>query len=92
MCVRVCVCWLLGFIIYTFSNGGYIGASQGALVVKNSSANAREIRDTGSIPRSGRSLGEGNGYPLQDSLPGESPWTEEPGGLQSMRSQRVGHS
>ena len=22
---------------------------------------------------------------------GESPWTEEPGGLQSMRSQRVGH-
>ena len=24
-------------------------------------------------------------------LPGESPWTEEPGGLQSMRSQRVGH-
>ena len=24
-------------------------------------------------------------------LPGESPWTEEPGGLQSMSSQRVGH-
>ena len=24
-------------------------------------------------------------------LPGESPWTEEPGGLQSMRSQRVRH-
>ena len=24
-------------------------------------------------------------------LPGESPWTEEPGRLQSMRSQRVGH-
>ena len=24
-------------------------------------------------------------------LPGEFPWTEEPGGLQSMRSQRVGH-
>ena len=24
-------------------------------------------------------------------LPGESPWTEEPGGLQSMKSQRVGH-
>ena len=23
--------------------------------------------------------------------PGESPWTEEPGGLQSMGSQRVGH-
>ena len=24
-------------------------------------------------------------------LPWEIPWTEEPGGLQSMRSQRVGH-
>ena len=24
-------------------------------------------------------------------LPGESPWIEEPGGLQSMKSQRVGH-
>ena len=24
-------------------------------------------------------------------LPGESPWAEEPGGLQSMGSQRVGH-
>ena len=25
-------------------------------------------------------------------LPGESPWTEVPGGLQSMESQRVGHN
>ena len=25
-------------------------------------------------------------------LPGESPWTEEPDGLQSMGSQRVGHN
>ena len=24
-------------------------------------------------------------------LPGESPWTEEPGGLQFIESQRVGH-
>ena len=24
-------------------------------------------------------------------LPGESPWTEEPGGLQYMGSHRVGH-
>ena len=36
--------------------------------------------------------------PLEESmattpvfLPGESPWTEEPGGLQSMGSQRAGH-
>ena len=29
--------------------------------------------------------------PIPVFLPGESPWTEEPGRLQSMRSQRVGH-
>ena len=28
--------------------------------------------------------------PALVALPGESQWTEEPGGLQSMRSQRVG--
>ena len=38
----------------------------------------------GSIPGSGRFLGEGNGYPLQYSM--ENPWTEEPGGLSSMGS------
>ena len=38
-----------------------------ALVVKNSSANAGGIRDTGSIPGSGRSPGGGNGNPLQHS-------------------------
>ena len=83
-----------------------------------------------SIPGSGRSAGEGIGYPLQYSwaflvaqtvknlpavwetwiqslgwedpleeamathssiLPWRIPWTEEPGGLQSMGPQRVGH-
>ena len=29
--------------------------------------------------------------PIPVFLPGESPWTEEPGGLQSMESQRVRH-
>ena len=43
-----------------------------------------------SIPESGRCPGEGNGNPLQYSCL-EIPWTEEPGGLQSMGSQRVGH-
>ena len=37
------------------------------LVVKNPPANAEDIRDEGSIPRSGRSPGEGNGNPLQYS-------------------------
>ena len=35
-------------------------------------------------------IGEGNGNPLQ-FLAWRIPWTEEPGGLQSMGSQRVGH-
>ena len=39
-----------------------------------------------SIPGSGRSSGEGNGNPFQYSCL-EIPWTEEPGGLQSMGSQ-----
>ena len=38
----------------------------------------------------GISPGEGNGYPLQYSYV-ENPWTEKPGGLQSMGLQRVGH-
>ena len=44
-----------------------IWAAQVALVVKNLCANARDIRDKGSVPGSGRSLGEGDGNPLQYS-------------------------
>ena len=36
-------------------------------VVKNLLANAGNVRDTGLIPGSGRSLGEGNGKPLNYS-------------------------
>ena len=36
-----------------------------ALMVKNPAANARDIRDPGSTPGSGRSPGEGHGNPLQ---------------------------
>ena len=36
-------------------------------MVKNPPANARDIRDLGLISGSGRSLGEGNGNPLQYS-------------------------
>ena len=43
------------------------GASQVALVVKNPSANVGDIRETGSIPGWGRSLGGGYGNPLQYS-------------------------
>ena len=47
-----------------------MGVSQVVLVVKNLPANAGNARDTGLIPGSGRSPGEGNGYPLQYSCLG----------------------
>ena len=62
---------------------GFPGGSEG----KGTACN---VGDTGSIPGSGRSPGQGNGYRLQYSCP-EAPGTEETGGLQSMGSQRVGH-
>ena len=43
---------------------GVVGASQVALVVKNPTANAGDVRDVGSIPGPGRSPREGNGNPL----------------------------
>ena len=42
-------------------------ASQVVLVVKNPPANEGDVRDTGSIPWSGRSPGVGNGIPFQYS-------------------------
>ena len=44
-----------------------VRASQAVLVVKNLPASVGDIRDVGSIPKSGRSHGEGNGSPLQYS-------------------------
>jgi len=60
------------------------------LEAKNLPANARDIRDAGLIPGSGRSPGEGNGNPVQyscleNSMDGEA-WQVSPCGL-----QRLGH-
>ena len=46
--------------------------------------------DPGSIPVLGRYTGEGIGYPFS-ILTWRISWTEEPGRLQSMGWQRVGH-
>ena len=54
-------------------------------MVKNLSASVGKAKDAGSIPELGRSPGVGNGY--TSILAWEIPWTEEPGGLQSMGSQ-----
>ena len=62
---------------------GFPGGSVG----KNSPDNEG---DTGLIPGLGRSPGEGNAT-HSSILAWRVPWTEEPGGLQSTGSQRVGH-
>ena len=51
------------FLDFTTISGGFPGGS----VVKNSPANAGDERDRGLVPGSGRSPGEGNGNPLQNS-------------------------
>ena len=56
----------------------------------NGKESACNAGDQGSIPGSGRSTEEGNGnHP--SILASRIPWTEKPGGLQFMGSQRVGH-
>ena len=70
-----------------------LGASQVALVVKNSFANARDIRGVGLIPELGRSPGEGNGKLLQyshleNSMDRGAWWAT----VQSVWSQEVRHS
>ena len=59
-------------------------------MVKDLPANAGDTGDMGPISGQGRSPGAGIGNPLH-ILAWGIPWTEEPGGLQSMGSQRVGH-
>ena len=65
--------------------GGFPGGSEN----KESTRNAGDL---GSTPAFERSPGEGNGYPLQYSYLKNSMDREEPGGLQSIGSQRVGHN
>ena len=59
-------------------------ASQVVVVVKNLPTNAENVRDSGSIPALGRSLGGGNGNPLQHCCL-EDPTAEEPGSPQGRR-------
>ena len=82
-------CWYLvadsemGILERSMLGVGFAGGS----VVKNPPTNAW---DASSIPGLGRSSGEGNGN-YASILAWEILWLEEPGGLQSMGSQRVGH-
>ena len=64
--------------------GTLVGAFPGGSVVKNPPANAGDV---GLIPGSGRSSGEEIATHCR-ILPWEIPVTEEPGGLESMGSQK----
>ena len=68
-----------------YSIMGFPGGSDG----KETTCN---VEDLGLIPGLGRKTPWRRTWqPTLVFLPGESPWTEEPGRLQSMESQRVGH-
>ena len=67
-------------------------ASQVALVVENPPDNAGDVRDTDSIPGSGRSRGEGHGNPLQYSCLEESHEQRILEGYTSIGSQNAGHN
>ena len=58
---------LEGLLNRTICKSGEV-ASQVALVVKNLTANAGDIRDTGSIPGLGRSPGGGHGKNTSSSI------------------------
>ena len=73
--------WIYRFNMITIKIPGFPGGSDGK-------ESACEVGDPGSIPGSERSPGEENGNSI---LAWEIPWTEEPGRLQSMGSQRARH-
>ena len=50
------------------------------------------VNDPGLIPGLGRSPAGGHGNLLHGILAWRIPWTEEPGGLQSIESQRIGRN
>ena len=58
--------------------------------IKKLLVNAGDTGDLGSIPGPGRSPGGGRGN-HSSILIWRIPWTEEPGGLQSIVLYRVGH-
>ena len=64
---------------------GFPGGTSG----KDPAANAGDMREAGSIPGREDPLEEGKAT-HSSILAWKIPWTEKPGGLQSVRLQRVG--
>ena len=74
-------------VYYKGYNQGFKGGTSG----KDLPANAGDTRDEGLIPGLGRCPEDRNGNSLH-ILVGKTPWTEEPGRLQSRGLQRVGQN
>ena len=60
-------------MVMSFFNCSFFKGFPGGAVVKYPPANAGDARDMGLIPGTGRSLGVGNGNPLQYSCLGNLP-------------------
>ena len=69
------MCTVYGVVLRIEKTQVLLWASQVALVVKNPTANGRDIRDLGLIPGSG-----GQGEPTPVFLPGESHGQRSPAG------------
>ena len=75
---------------YSFTPSGDVHGLPWWLGGKESTCNAEDTGDAGLIPGSGRSSGGGTAT-HSSILAWRIPWTEEPGRLQSIVSQRVRH-
>jgi len=71
-------------------SGSFLGGTDASLVAQMLK-NPPAIWETWFDPWVGKIPWRRAWQPTPVFLPGESLWTEEPGGLQSMGSQRVGH-
>ena len=85
----MCVCiYIYTHTLYIYT---HIKDFLGGAVVKKPPANSGDPRDAGSIPGLGRSP-EVNMDTCSSILAWKIPWTQEPGGLQSVGLHRVGHN
>ena len=84
--VVVNMMFVLSYSALPFSFYLPVCASQVVQVVKNTPANARDVRDVGFSSSVGK-IPWRRAQPRSSILAWRIPWTEEPGGLQSTGSQ-----
>ena len=60
-------------------------------LIKTTTTTTTQTRNKGKLPWVAKIPWRKKWLPTPVFLPGESPWTEQPGELHSMGSQRVGH-